>query len=162
VGNVDGRVTVAPNAEPIAQPNQSDWRAQIEHPAPTGPQPLPDPFGTERGVRSARPTHRTHPVQQPVASAVARQFQFDAPVTAGPQLLPDIAPDIVRVRQLAQPDRHTADRQPAGHAEKRHVRQVHETQVRLFGRQPVEVRLLQRRLCVHGFVGQPNQTASNY
>jgi len=160
VGNIDDRTAIASNVKPIVQPHRPDRHTQVEHDPPTGPQPLSDPLDTERGVRSTRPTRRARSVQQPVASAVSGQFQLDTSVSVGPQLLSDIASDIVRLCQLAQPDRRAADRQPSGHVEKRHVRQVRKTQVRLFGRQPVEVRLLQRRLRVHELVDQSNQSAT--
>jgi len=160
VGNIDNRTAIASNVKPIVQSHRPDRHTQIEHGPPTGPQPLPDSLDTERGVRATRPARRARSVQQPVTSVVSGQFQLDTSVSVGPQLLSDIAPNIVRLWQFAQSDRRAADRQPSGHIEKRHVRQVCKPQVRLFGRQPMEVRLLQRRLRVLELVDQSNQSAS--
>lgn len=154
MGNVHGHAAAAGDTEAVAQLHLPGGRAEVEDPAPAGLGLLFDPSGAERGVRRARDASHAQPFQQPAADAAAGQLQLDALERAGPQLLSHIAPDPVRVRQLAQPHRDPADRQPSGHREERHVQKVLQARVRLPGRQPLEVRLFQRRLRVHDVLGQ--------
>lgn len=157
VGDARGHAAVARVAENVAQPGGPRGRHGVAHAAPAGPAPLLDRVRAERCVRPAGPAVRAGAVRQPAADAAARQLEQQPPVRARPQLLPAVAPVRPRVPQPAQPDRDQADRQPVGHAQERHVRQVPQTAAGVHGRQPVAVRLLQRPLCVHGVPGQQDQ-----
>lgn len=154
MADVDRAAVFASNVEPVAQPNLSARSAEIRIPSPSGPQQLPDSTGAERRVRRTRPTRGARPLKQPVAIALAQQSQFDESVRVGPQLLSHIPTDIVRVHEIAQPHRNQTDRQPVGHVQKRHVLQMLETEIRVLGRQPLEMRLLHDRILLHGSVSQ--------
>lgn len=147
----------AGDAETVAQLHRPRGHDDVEHVAPAGPAPLLDHVRAEQRVRPAGPPVRARAVRQPAAGSAARQLQLHAPVHARPELLPAVAPGRARVQQPAQPHRAQPDRQPAGHAQERHVRQVPQAAARVHGRQPVAVRLLQHKLRVHGVPGQQDQ-----
>lgn len=100
-----GYITLARHVEHVTQFHLSDRCAAIEYAPQVGPEPLLDPVNTERCARSARSTLRDHPVKQPVANTVAGKLELDPFVTVGPELLPDIVSNIVRVYQFTQLDR---------------------------------------------------------
>lgn len=139
MGIIHEHRSVAGNVGPFEQLHLPNRTAEVQLSSPAEPRPLLDLFGSERRVRPAGATQRAHPVQQPVANVATRKFQLDAHIVFGSQLLPDIAPDIVRVHQLAQSHRNKIDRKPVGDVEKRHVQQMHQAEIRLSGRQSVDV-----------------------
>lgn len=134
LGHDHAVAAVAGHAEIVAQLRRPRGRDDVAHVAPAVPAPLLDHVRVERRVHPSGPVDRARDVRQPTAVSAAQRHQLHPTVHAGPEQLPAVAPVRARVPQPAQPHRDQPDRQPAGHDQERHVRQVPQTATRVHGR----------------------------